>query len=82
MLPAAKRLSLYTKEIFFAFYFTVDLHVQRAKVLNSVIPVDHVLQFAQYICQVEANIILVLDVFEPRISQRNYSHYVSLFRGN
>ena len=82
MLAAAKRLSLYTKEESCAFPFTVELHVQRAKVLNSVIPADHVLRSAQYICRLEAIIILVLDVFEPRISQKNYSHYVSPFRGN
>jgi hypothetical protein len=82
MLAATKRLSLYTKEISFSFHFTVDLHVQRAKVLNSVTPVDHFLKSAQYTCRLEAIIILVLDLFEPRNSHRNYSHYVSLFRGN
>ena len=49
MLAAAKRLSLYTKEESCAFHFTVDLHVQRAKDLNSVIPADHFLRSEQYI---------------------------------
>ena len=76
MLAVAKWLSLNTKEISFVYHFTVDLHVQRAKILNSVIQIYHFLRSEQYICHLEAIIILVLDVFVPRISKRNYSYYV------
>jgi hypothetical protein len=66
----------------FTFHFTVNLHVQRAKILNSVITIYNFLRYAQYICRLDAIIILVLDVFEPTIIKRNYSHYISPFTGN